>query len=186
MSRIMASLTMVSETSGSSSYSLASRRQRPSQPSVLSASQRRGTTAKPSVPARRRMTTKVRPSRKQASRAASRPVVHAVGEHDLEPRVEPLQLPQQVAGAVRVLDVGGVDDHAQQQARGVDRDVPLAALDLLGRVVAARPPFSVVLTLWVSMMAAVGLGSRPARSRSIITRWWRIVSHTSASAKARM
>src|SRR3954471_24463929 len=31
MSRIMASLTMVSETSGSSSYSLASRRQRPSQ-----------------------------------------------------------------------------------------------------------------------------------------------------------
>jgi hypothetical protein len=79
-----------------------------------------------------------------------------------------------------------VDDHAQQQARGVDREVPLAALELLGRVVAARPPFSVVLTLWVSRMAAVGLGSRPSRSRSIITRWWRIVSHTSASAKARM
>src|SRR3954465_6165738 len=114
------------------------------------------------------------------------PVVHAVGEHDLEPRVQPLQLPQQVAGAVRVLDVGGVDDHAQQQARGVDRDVPLAALELLGRVVAARAPFSVVLTLWVSRMTAVGLGSRPSRSRSIITRWWRIVSHTSASAKARM
>jgi hypothetical protein len=72
MSRIMASLTMVSETSGSSSYSLASRRQRPSQPSVRSATQRRGTATKPSVPARRRMTTRVSPSRKQASRAASR------------------------------------------------------------------------------------------------------------------
>src|SRR3954454_4432514 len=36
MRRITASLTMVSETSGSSSYSLARRRHLPSQPSVLS------------------------------------------------------------------------------------------------------------------------------------------------------
>src|SRR4051812_3322652 len=48
MSRIIASLTMVSETSGSSSYSLASRRQRPSQASVRSATQRRGSRTKPS------------------------------------------------------------------------------------------------------------------------------------------
>ena len=46
--------------------------------------------------------------------------------------------------------------------------------------------FSVVLTLWVSMITALGLGSRPSRSRSIITRWWRMLSHTPASAKARM
>jgi MFS family permease len=72
MRRIMASLTMVSETSGSSSYSLASRRQRPSQPSVRSATQRRGRRTKPLVPARRLITTRVSPSRKQASRAASR------------------------------------------------------------------------------------------------------------------
>jgi hypothetical protein len=47
-----------------------------------------------------------------------------------------------------------VHDHAQQQARAVDRDVALAPLHLLGGVVAARPPFSVVRTLWASTIAA--------------------------------
>jgi hypothetical protein len=36
------------------------------------------------------------------------------------------------------------------------------------------------------MMAAVGLGSRPSRSRSSITNRWRIASPTPARAKARM
>ena len=40
----------------------------------------------------------------------------------------------------------------------------------LRRIPAARPPFSVVFTLWVSITAALGLGSRPSRSRSITTR----------------
>src|SRR3954449_8042446 len=122
----------------------------------------------------------------EAGEQDRQPVIGAVGEHDPEPRVEPLQLLEQVAGAVRVLDVGGVDDDPEQQAAGVDRDVPLPALDLLGGVVAAGPPFSVVFTLWVSMMAALGLGSLPSRSRSITTRWWRMLSHTPASANARM
>jgi hypothetical protein len=47
--------------------------------------------------------------------------------------------------------------------------VPLLALDLLARIVPvrinARPPFSALLTLWLSMMAAVGLASRCACSR---------------------
>ena len=98
------------------------------------------------------------------------PVVSAIGEHHLEPRVEPLQPAQQIAGTIGILDVGGMDDNAEQQAGGVDRDMPLAALDLLRRIPAARPPFSVVFTLWVSITAALGLGSRPSRSRSITTR----------------
>ena len=51
-------------------------------------------------------------------------------------------------------------DNAEQQAGGVDPDMPFAALDLLRRIPAARPPFSVVFTLWVSITAALGLGSR--------------------------
>jgi len=46
--------------------------------------------------------------------------------------------------------------------------------------------FSVVSTLRVSTMAALGLGSLPSRSRSVTTRWWRMPSHTPASVNARM
>ena len=63
-----------------------------------------------------------------------------------------------------------MDNDAEQQAGRVDRDVQLAAFDLLCRIPAARPPFSVVFTLWVSITVALGLGSRPSHSRSITTR----------------
>src|SRR6266404_4399916 len=57
----------------------------------------------------------------------------------------------------------------EQQAYCVDKNVPLLALDLLARIVPvrinARPPFSALFTLWLSMMAAVGLAFRCARSR---------------------
>jgi hypothetical protein len=81
-----------------------------------------------------------------------------------------LDLLQQIPGAVGVLDIGGMDKDTEQEARGIDPDMALAALDLLGGIVAARPPFSVVLTLWVSMMAALGLASRPSLSRSVMTK----------------
>ena len=71
--------------------------------------------------------------------------------------------------AVAILDVGGVHDGVDQQALRVDENVPLLALDLLSRIVARRvdrgPPFSALFTLWLSMIAAVGLASREAASR---------------------
>jgi hypothetical protein len=81
-----------------------------------------------------------------------------------------LDLFQQIPGAVGVLNISGVDEDTKQKAGGIDPDMAFAALDLLGGIVAARPPFSVVLTLWVSMMTAVGLASRPSVSRSVMTR----------------
>jgi hypothetical protein len=66
-----------------------------------------------------------------------------------------------------------VDDHAQQQALRVDENVALAALRFLARVIADRinpePPFSADLTLWLSMIPADGLASRPIFSRSAIS-----------------
>ena len=72
--------------------------------------------------------------------------------------------------AVTILQVGRMDDDVQQEAERVDEDMPLAALDLLARVIARRverrPPFCAPLALWASMIATVGLASRPACSRT--------------------
>ena len=57
------------------------------------------------------------------------------------------------------LDVGRVDHHRQQQSHGIYDDMPLASGDFLACVIAPRPPFSVVFTLWLSMMAAPSASS---------------------------
>ena len=111
-----------------------------------------------------------RQAEEEAGEQDGHTIVDAVGEHGPKPAIQRLDPPQQVACPVGVLDVGRVDDDPEQQPRGIDGDVALAAFDLLGRIVAPGSPFSVVFTLWVSMMAAVGLGSRPDRSRSTVTR----------------
>ena len=46
---------------------------------------------------------------------------------------------------IAVLHIGGRDDDGQEQAEGIDQDMPLASLDVLVRIIAADPPFSVVL-----------------------------------------
>jgi hypothetical protein len=98
------------------------------------------------------------------------PLVAAVGEDPLDEWEQPARLFEHGQAAVAVLDVGGMDARAQQQTERVDQDVALASLDLLARVVArrvgARPPFSALLTLWLSRIAALGLASLPACSRA--------------------
>jgi hypothetical protein len=70
--------------------------------------------------------------------------------------------------AIAILNVGRMHDRMEQQALSVYKDVALLALDFLACVVAVRvdlgPPFSALLTLWLSMIAAVGLASRSANS----------------------
>jgi hypothetical protein len=62
-----------------------------------------------------------------------------------------------------------MNDGVQQQAQRIYEKMALLAFDLLARIIAVRinpgPPFSALFTLWLSMMAAVGLASRSLCSR---------------------
>jgi len=82
---------------------------------------------------------------------------------------------------VAVLDSGGMDDDAQRQTFGVDERVVFAALQLLGGVVTHRviftAPFSADFSDWLSITAALGLGSRPSCSRSAMWSCAQIASH---------
>jgi hypothetical protein len=57
----------------------------------------------------------------------------------------------------------------QHQAELINKDVAFLSLDFLAAVVTRRvnrgPPFSALFTLWLSMMAALGLSARPACAR---------------------
>ena len=72
---------------------------------------------------------------------------------------------QQLA-AVTVLDVGGVNHQREDQAERVNDNMTLAALGFLARIVPSVAPFSAVLTDWLSMMPALGVGLRPSSIRT--------------------
>jgi hypothetical protein len=99
-----------------------------------------------------------------------RSLVSGVTDDALDEREQPTRLPQQRLGPVAVLHRGRVDHHAEQQPKRVGQDMALASDGLLARIKAGwierRPPFCAVFAVWLSMIAVVGLGSRPARSRS--------------------
>ncbi len=102
--------------------------------------------------------------------AQLRAAVGAVGEDRLQEGKQPAGVAiQDQKGAVAVLYVGRVDDDGEDQAEGIDQEMALLARDLLARVIArrvdARPPFSALFTLWLSITPALGLASRPSRSR---------------------
>ena len=98
-----------------------------------------------------------------------RSLVAAVADDALDEREAPARLAEQGLRSVAILHAGGVHIHVQQQAERVDEDVALAAENLLARIKPLRikraPPFTAPLALCVSMIAVVGLASRPACSR---------------------
>ena len=71
--------------------------------------------------------------------------------------------------AIPILNAGWYRLYAKQQSYRIDNRVALDAFDFLARIVAngipAAAPFSVALTAWVSIIAAVGEASRPSSSR---------------------
>ena len=103
-------------------------------------------------------------------RLERRALIAAIGIEREQERVEPEQRGHHHDAAVTILNVSGMDECVHQEALRVDQNVPLLALDLLSRIVAVRivaPPFSALLTLWLSMMAAVGEASRSACRRQL-------------------
>ena len=98
------------------------------------------------------------------------PLIAGVGEDRLDERKSFSCMAQNQPCAVAVLHIVGVDDDVQQQAERVDEDVALATRDFLSGVktlrIERKAPFDAALALWLSMIAAVGLASRPAASRT--------------------
>ena len=96
-------------------------------------------------------------------------LVAAIGEELPQERMQSEHCRQHQFAAVAILNIGGMHNRMQQQAYGIDEDMALLAIDLFPRVVAIRidagPPFSALLTLWLSITQAVGLASRPIASR---------------------
>ena len=97
------------------------------------------------------------------------PLITGIGKEFLQERAQAEQSAKQQNTAVAVLDVCGMNLGVEQQTQRVYENMALLALDLLARIVAMRidasPPFSALFTLWLSMMAALGLASRSSFSR---------------------
>ena len=97
-------------------------------------------------------------------------LVARIPDDALDEGETPSGLPQQGLSPVSILHAGGVDGDGQEQPERVGQDVTLATGDLLARVIPGRvergPPLRAPLALWLSMMAVVGLASRPAVSRT--------------------
>ena len=96
-------------------------------------------------------------------------LVATVADDALDEREALAGVSEQGLRPVAILHAGRVHIHVQQQAERVDEDVALAPKDLLARVkalwVKREPPFTAPLALCASMIAIVGLASRPAFSR---------------------
>ena len=94
------------------------------------------------------------------------PGITAIGPDHFKALPSRTQLLDQQLAAVTVLDIGGVDDQREDQAKRVNNDMTLASLGFLARVVTSVAPFSAVLTDWLSMMPALGVGLRPSSIRT--------------------
>lgn len=74
-----------------------------------------------------------------------RSLIAGIGKDALDEGKQSPRPAEQFDGTVAILDVGGMDRHAQQQAERVDQDVALAPRDLLARIETLRvnptPPF---------------------------------------------
>src|SRR5215212_4666365 len=98
------------------------------------------------------------------------PLVACVPDDALNEWKAPPSVLEQCRRAISVLYARRMNADRQQQPEGVRQDVALAAKHLLAsieaRCIERSPPLTAPLALWLSMIAVVGLASRPAFSRT--------------------
>ena len=88
--------------------------------------------------------------------------IAAVGEDHFERTYHGKQPDQQRTCTHTVLDAGGMHAQRQYPPLGVDGDVALSAFGFFAGIEASLPPFPLVFTDCASMIATLGVGSRPA------------------------
>src|ERR1700678_2796997 len=120
------------------SKSLARRRQWPSQAKVRSTTHRRAMSTKPLAAFGRLTISTVQSPLSRKGLLEFGAGVSAVGEDVAQPRIDRADRRQDERSAVAILDVGGMDDDADEMALRVGDDVPLATHDLLAGVESAR------------------------------------------------
>jgi len=65
---------------------------------------------------------------------------------------------QKLFGSISILSVGRLNLHFKHQTKRIDQQMTLSTTYFLACIVATRPPFSVVLTLWLSKIPALASG----------------------------
>ena len=65
---------------------------------------------------------------------------------------------EQFLGSISILGVRRLNLGLQHQTERIYEYMSLSATHFLARIIAPRPPFSVVLTLWLSIIAALASG----------------------------
>ena len=94
------------------------------------------------------------------------PGISSINPYPFQPPEPHAQFLQHKPPAIPILDVSRVHHHDQNQPESVDKQVSFTPRKPLSRIVTAVPPFSAVLTLWLSKIAALGLGLRPFLRRT--------------------
>ena len=121
------------------SQSFANLRQRPCQAKVRSTTHRRASTSKPLAVSDRLMISMVQSPWPRSADFEFVTRIATIGEDVAQPGEAMADGPEDVRGAVAILDPGGMDDGEQQQAQRIGHDVALAPLDLLARIEARNP-----------------------------------------------
>jgi hypothetical protein len=92
--------------------------------------------------------------------------IPSIGPNEPDPRKAVSYPSQKQFGSISILNIGCMHDYSNNQPECIYEQMPFATVDFLAGVIAMEPTFSVVLTDWLSIMAALGSSSRPSAMRT--------------------